>query len=118
MYIGGRKLKLFADTGSKFSIITPAMYHPKMGKVVAANCILRAWGSKATLDVKGMVKTEVRTKKGARRRSWVYIVGGHKPEPLLGDRDAEELGIVTFNPEGREPEQEELGEEQLVQKLK
>ena len=118
VYIGGRKLKLFADTGSKFSIITPVMYHPKMGKVVAANCILRAWGSKATLDVKGMVKTEIRTKKGARRRSWVYIVGGHKPEPLLGDRDAEELGIVTFNPEGREPEQEELGEEQLVQKLK
>ena len=94
------------------------MYHPKMGKVVAANCILRAWGSSSTLDVKGMVRTEIRTEKGARRSSWVYIVGGHKPEPLLGDRDAEALGIVTFNPEGREPEQSELEEVNTVQKLK
>ena len=94
------------------------MYHPKMGKVVAANCILRAWGSSSTLDVKGMVRTEIRTEKEARRSSWVYIVGGHKPEPLLGDRDAEALGIVTFNPEGREPEQSELEEVNTVQKLK
>ena len=94
------------------------MYHPKMGKVVAANCILRAWGSSSTLDVKGMVRTEIRTKKGARRSSWVYIVGGHRPEPLLGDKDAEALGIVTFNPEGRAPEQSELEEANTVQKLK
>ena len=118
VYVGGRKLRLFADTGSKFSIISPHMYHPKMGEVVAANCVLRSWGSNSTLDVKGMVRTEIRTRKGARRTSWVYIVGGHKPEPLLGDRDAEALGIVTFNPEGREPEESELEEGQTVQKLK
>ena len=106
------------DTGSKSSIITPSLYHPKMGEVVAANCILRAWGSSSTLDVKGMVRTDIRTRKGARRRSWVYIVGGHKPEPLLGDRDAKALGIVTFNSEGREPEQSELEEVHVVQKLK
>ena len=41
IYMGSRKLKLFADMGSKFSIITPSMYHPKMGKVVAENCILK-----------------------------------------------------------------------------
>ena len=48
----------------------------------------------------------------------VYIVGGHKPEPLLGDRDAKALCIVTFNSEGREPEQSELEEVHMVQKLK
>jgi hypothetical protein len=118
VYLGGQRLKLFADTGSKLTIISPNMYQPKMGKVVAANCILRSWGSSSTLDVKGMVRTEIRTEKGARRISWVYIVGGHKPEPLLGDRDAEALGIVTFNPEGREPEKSELEEVNAVQKLR
>ena len=45
IYLGGRKMKLFADTGSKFTILPPSLYHPKMGKVKAANCILMAWGS-------------------------------------------------------------------------
>ena len=119
VYLNGRKQTLFADTGSKFTIITPAMYHPKLGEVVAANCILRAWGSNKTLDVKGMVRTTITTKKGAARRSWIYIVGGHKPEPLLGDKDAAALGIVTFNPEGREPSQQELEqrEEGSVKKM-
>jgi hypothetical protein len=65
-----------------------------------------------------MVRTEMRKEEGVRRSSWVYIVGGQKPEPLLGDRDAEALGIVTFNLEGREPEQSELEELNAVQKLK
>ena len=117
-YLGGRRTELFADTGSKFTIIPPSMYHPKMGNVKAANCILRAWGSNSTLDVKGMVRTEIRTEKGARRRSWVYIVGGHKPEPLLGDRDAEALGIVLFDSEGRDPTFSELDEENTVHKMK
>ena len=47
-----------------------------MGQVKAATSILRAWGSNKTLNVKGMVRTEIRTVKGAKRRSWVYIVGG------------------------------------------
>ena len=116
IYLGGRRTELFADTGSKFTIIPPSMYHSKMGKVKAANCILRAWGSNSTLDVKGMVRTEIRTEKGARRRSWVYIVGGHKPETLLGDRDAEALGIVLFDSEGRDPTFSELDEENTMTK--
>ena len=121
VFLNGRRQKLFADTGSKYTIITPAMYHPRLGKVVAANCILRAWGSNKTLDV-GMCRTTIRSSKGATGRSWIYIVGGHKPEPLLGDKDAESLGIVTFNPDGREPtsselEQLELEEGRTVKKM-
>ena len=63
------------------------MYRPSMGKVVEANCKLRAWGTTTSLDVKGMFRTKISTKKGAERYSWVYVVGGHKPEPLLGDKD-------------------------------
>ena len=72
-----------------------------MGKVVAADTHLRAWGSKTRLDTKGMFRTTLITKKGAKKETWVYIVAGTKPEPLLGDADAEDLGIIEFNPEGR-----------------
>merc|ERR1712243_145969 len=80
--------------------ITPDMYHPDMGEVVAADCYLRAWGSKDRLDVKGMFRTELKTDGGGHTQTWVYVVDGDKPEPLLGEDDAEDLGIIIFNPEG------------------
>ena len=55
--VGGFRQRLFCDTGSKKTIITPVMYHPDMGEVVAADCYLRAWGSKDRLDVKGIFQT-------------------------------------------------------------
>ena len=86
--------------------------------MVAANFTLSAWGSKTSLDVRGII----RTVKGAKTRSWVYIVGGHNPEPLHGDNDAEALGIVVFCPEGRDPlpEEVEQGEpdSHVVKKMK
>ena len=36
------------------------------------------------------------------------MVDGYRPEALLGDRDAEDLGIITFNKEGREETQVRL----------
>ena len=30
---------------------------------------------------------EIRTIKGAKKRRWVYTVGGQRQAPLLGDRD-------------------------------
>ena len=49
---------------------------------------LRAWGAEGNLDVKKMFRMEVTTKKVAKFQSWVYVVEGHRPEPLLGDNDA------------------------------
>ena len=118
IYMGGRKLKLFADTGSKFSIITLSMYHSKMGEVVAANCILREGAAPPPWTSRGCSGQKLGQKKGEKRRSWVYIVGSYKPEPLLGDRDTKALAIVTFKSEGREPKQSKLEEVHMVQKLK
>ena len=67
---------------------------------------LRAWGAKDNLNVQGMFHTKVTTKRSATCRSWVYMVAGHRPEPLLGVKDAERLGIITFRLEGREPTRE------------
>ena len=95
------------------------MYSEEMGKVVPAKYRLRAWGSNKKLDMKGMVRATISTKRGAATRSWIYVVGGHNPEPLLGDKDAAALGIITFNPEGRDPtpEEEEEHKTNKVRKL-
>ena len=65
MKIGRSCMKLYADTGSKFTIITPQQYKKTMGKVLAADTRLRAWGSKSHLDVKGMFYTNLIMDKGA-----------------------------------------------------
>ena len=82
-----------------------------MGKVVAAKSYLRAWGSNNYLDTKGMFKTNLTTASGATKRTWVYVVAGARPEPLLGDHDAKDLGIISFNPEGRPQQGDESHED-------
>ena len=102
-----KRMNLFTDTGSGYTIIPPDMYCPSMGKIQAADTILRSWGSKTPLDVKGMFETELETRRGARKKTKVVVVQGFRPEPLMGDKDAAELGFITFNPRGREATEEE-----------
>ena len=59
--INGKETKLFADTGSRYTIIPPESYRREMGEIEAADTRLRAWGAKAFLDVKGMFKAELET---------------------------------------------------------
>ena len=54
-----------------------------------------------------MIDTELTTAKGAKKKTRVYIVDGIHPEPLLGAFDAEDLGLLTINKEGRAPTQSE-----------
>ena len=99
---------MFSDTGSRHTIIPPEFYHHKMGKLLKPNTTLRAWGSKFSLDLREMFYTMLVTEKGARKYTVVYIVAGYKLEALLGDADAEDLGIISFNRQGRDPTEEEL----------
>ena len=103
----GVRRRLFVDTGCRYTLLPPELYEEEMGELVPAKRALRAWGADSSLDVKGMFRTTVATSRGATCRSWVYVVAGHRPEPLLGDKDAERLGIISFRPEGREPTEEE-----------
>lgn len=105
--MGGVPQKLYTDTGSDKTIIPPSNYSNTMGELIATDTKLRAWGSEKLLDVKGMIHTTLTTEKGATVQTKVYVVDGFRPEPLLGDRDAEALGFVLFNKEGREPTPEE-----------
>ena len=49
-----------------------------------------------------MFVTSLAMDKGASKKAWVYVVDGYRPEALLVNRDAEDLGILTFHKEGRE----------------
>ena len=49
-----------------------------------------------------MFKASIQTVNGAQKRTWVYIVDGGKLQPLLRKKDAEDLGIIRFHPEGKE----------------
>ena len=108
LLMGGRNMNLYCDTGSRFTIIPPDLYKADMGEVIPARCHLRAWGADTHLDTKGMFRTTLVTSAGAKKATWVYVVGGTDPEPLLGDADAEDLGIIKFIPEGRPATAEEL----------
>ena len=105
--INGINRNLFTDTGSEYTIIPPEIYDIEMGPLKKPDINLRAWGCTGNLNIKGMVEVELGNMKGARTTSKVYVVEGHEAEPLLGDKDAEELGFITFNKEGRAPTPEE-----------
>ena len=105
--INGINRNLFTDTGSEYTIIPPEIYDIKMGPLKKPDINLRAWGCTDNLNIQGMVEVELGNMKGARTSSKVYVVEGHEAEPLLGDKDAEELGFITFNKEGRAPTPEE-----------
>ena len=113
--LGGEQMNLYCDTGSNITIITPEMYKDSMGKLVAAKSYLRAWGSTEYLNTKGMFKTTLTTPRGATKRTWVYVVAGARPEPLLGDHDAEDLGIIAFNPDGGAPKEEDVNKVSIRQ---
>ena len=53
-----------------------------------------------------MLKTELQIIGGARKRSCVYVMTGARPDPLLGDKEAEGLVIIMFHPEERTEEEE------------
>ena len=101
--IGDKWQRLFADTGSEFTIISPKDYNVSMGSLQPPDVKLRAWGATDNLPVVGMLNTTIENINGARVESKVYVVDGHQPEPLLGDGDAEQLGFITFNPSGKKP---------------
>ena len=98
--LGGHRENLYCNTGSRLTIIPSEIYQEDMGEVVAAKCHLRAWGSDKCLDTKGLFKTIIKTAGGLRKETWVYLGVGTNPGFLLWDDDAEDLVVISFNPEG------------------
>ena len=97
------EIKMYIDSGCKFSIIPPSHYKKSMGVITNHDTNLRAWGSSEMLDIKGMITTALSTTLGAKKTAKVYIVDGFHPEPLLGATNAEDLGFIEVYKEWRQP---------------
>ena len=120
--INGITRNLFTDTGSEHTIIPPEIYDTRMGPLKNPDISLRAWGSTCNLKITGMADVQLKNKKGAKTSTRLYVVEGYEAEPLLGDKDAEALGFIIFNKEGRGPTPEECSvnclEPSIPQKLR
>ena len=65
-----------------------------------------------------MFSMDIVTKRGAHKQAWVYMVGGHKPNPLLGDREAEDVGIISYKEGRRYEEKKLLKKSKLIKRLR
>ena len=97
---------MYIDSGVKYTVIPPEKYNDSMGRIEEPDINFRAWGAENLLRTKGMVRTELTTKRGAKKNTKVYIVEGFNAEALLGYDDAVELGFITIRQEGRAPKEE------------
>ena len=85
------------------------MYTKDMGKLVRCNDRLKGYGASEPLPVSAKFRTTLTTQKGAKTEAWVYLVDGDEDmQALLGDEEATALGFLTFSPEGRDPNSNEL----------
>ena len=53
----------------------------------------------------GILEKTIENANGAYIGSVLYIIHGYPPEPLMGYRDAEELGFIMFNLTGKKNNQ-------------
>lgn len=114
---GATTIQMFIDSGCDFTIIPPTCYQKQMGEIVENDTNLRAWGASELLNVKGMIITQLTTEQGAKTTSKVYIVDGFHPEPLLGSKDAADLGFLNINKKGRPPTEEEAKDIKHTRKI-
>ena len=105
--VGETMTEMFTDSGVKVSVAPASWYRKDMGKLQETDLKLVGYGSDTPLPVSAKFRTSMTTPKGATTETWVYIVDVEGIEPLMGDDDATNLGFLTFNPEGREPTDEE-----------
>ena len=107
---GNATIEMFIDSGCPYTIIPPSYYDQSMGEIIDHDVELRAWGATKLLDTRGMIPTELITKRGVKKTTNVYVVDGFHPEPLLGSADAEDLGFIIINKAGRRPTKGECEE--------
>ena len=69
-----RKVRFLANMGSRYTIIPPEFYDPRMCKLNQSDTKLRSWGSKEWLAVRGMFTAELVTAKGATKTTALYFM--------------------------------------------
>ena len=119
MKIGEVPTEMFTDGGSDATVVPTHFYRKEMGKLHTATETLRGYGASQPLKVKAKFWARITTMKGATTEGWIFIVEGDDTlQPLLGDVEASALGFITFQPEGRAPNLDELSIRKISDQVK
>jgi hypothetical protein len=99
-------IKFITDTGVRKTIVNRSDWDRIRDKckLVKTTIQFRPYGTTSRLPVVGRAKVQLRARAGAVITTYVYVMDSEKEDSLLGETDAERLGIVTLDPDGAEKE--------------
>ena len=117
--VGQEETDMYTDSGSDVNVVPSTWYKKGMGTLQPSNAVLQPYGAESdSIRVEAKFQTTITTRRGAKKKTWVYVVNSKHPiEPLMSDTVATELGFLKFLPDGREPTAEELHDEASQNKL-
>ena len=107
------KIRMATDTGVRKTILNRSDWKKVQDKamMVKTKIKFRPYGTDTHLPVRGRAKVQLRAKAGAVITTYVYVNDDDKESSLLGKRDAQRLGIIKINLEGREEEVKPEGQD-------
>ena len=104
---GGRRISLLADTGVRRTILNLGDWEQLgRGELKETKLKFRPYGTNQHLPIIGRASVRLKAKAGAVIETEVYVNEDRSEDSLLGEKDAERLGIVTVRPEGAAQEVE------------
>ena len=104
LHINNKEMQLLVDLGCKKTIIPQTQYTKSLGQIKPSKTRFRPYGTQEHHTTLGEVPVSLQFSNGAQHSITIYVVQGHKIEPLLGDEDAKALGILAINKGGHRPQ--------------
>ena len=102
-----KELKLLADTGVRRTILNLGDWEKLGGGGLKETKLkFRPYGTSQYLPIMGRAVVNFRAEAGAVIETEVYVNKDRKEESLLGEKDAERLGVITVRPRGAASEVE------------
>ena len=99
------KIELLADTGVRRTILNLVDWEKLGGgELKKTRLKFRPYGTNHYLPIKGRAAVKLWAEAGAMIETEVYVNGDSSEDSLLGEKDAERLGIITLRPEGASEE--------------
>lgn len=101
-----QNVELLTDTGISKTLLNSTDWlkiKPQCRFVRTSKCF-RPYGTAYHLPIKGRAHVFLKAENGAEIDTWIYVVNSTKEQSLLGNTDAERLGIVTINLQGSNEE--------------
>ena len=93
-------LTFYVDSGCSKTLLPRRLFSEDMGSLEKTAVRFRPYGTNERLQVHGQFQATLRSRRGATVTSTVYVIEGHQVEPLLGDNDAKNLGILQIRQDG------------------